>query len=138
MYHITLMYTSSLPRNTGELRQPKTDRVIRLCALRYVSTNKIPKVQLYFFQHLRMSLRSVHTLLPNHSISLRAAQLPGQDDVECVHFLLRPLHASTHHRLREAALEATDGVSDDAEVDERDLPNVKVEVTLEYTLSVTN
>lgn len=50
--------------------------------------------------------------------------------------LLAPFNASTHHWGWEATLEALDRVVDDHEVHKRDLPNVKVQVSLEDTLSV--
>lgn len=82
-----------------------------------------------------MLVSLVHALPPGLAAALRAAELTCQDAVEGLDLFLGPLDAGTHHRWREAALEAADGVADDGEVNKRELPDVEVEVTLKDALS---
>lgn len=99
--------------------------------------NKIPKVKPNLGQHLGMLFGSIHAQRPYLTLLLRAAELPRQDDVECLYLLLGPLDAGAHHWRREAALEAVYRVADDGKVDKRQLPDVQVEVSLEDTLPGT-
>lgn len=94
------------------------------------------EIQTHLREHLRMLLGPLHALVPSLCLALGAAELPRQDDIEGLDLLLGPLDAGAHHGRWEAALEAADRVLDDGEVDERQLPDVEVQIALENTLPV--
>lgn len=71
-----------------------------------------------------MLLHPVHTLCPDLTVTLCAAELPGKDEVEGLHFLFSPFDAGAHHGGRKTALKAFDRVVNDHEVDKRELPDV--------------
>lgn len=83
-----------------------------------------------------MLLCSIHTLGPDGTPSVCAAQLPAKDAVECFDLFLGPFDAGAHHRARETVLKAGNRILDEGEVHEGDLPDVEMEVALENALSV--
>lgn len=94
------------------------------------------EIQSHLREHLRMLLGSLHALVPRLRPTLGATKLPRQDGIERFDLLLGPLDAGAHHGRGEAALEAADCVLDDGEVDEGQLPNVEVQISLENALPV--
>ena len=100
----------------------------------HILADQILEVEPNLGEHARMCLSSVHTLRPDQTALLCTAELACQYQVECFHLFLGPSHTSAHHGRREAALEAAHRVSDDRKVDERQLPDVEMEITLEDAL----
>lgn len=73
----------------------------------------------------------IHTLLPDGSAALDAAELAGEKRVEAVEVLFGPFDTGASHYGGETLLVDTDGVFDEAEVDVGDLEDVEGEVSFE-------
>lgn len=97
--------------------------------------DQVSEVQTDVRQHLGMVLGPIHTQRPHFAVLISAAELASEDDIERLDLFLGPLDTRTHHHRGEAALEAADRVADDGEVDERQFPDVEVEVSLKDALS---
>jgi len=79
---------------------------------------------------------SIHAVFPNLAGFINTAKLKHQESVEVVEALLGPLDTSGHHWWREACLVNLSGIANNGEVDVRDLVNVQVQISFEYTLPV--
>ena len=122
-----------------KLGEPKPDRAVGGHSrghLGHVLADEVPEVEVDLLEHMGVLPGALDAGTPGVAAALHAAELTGQDAVERVDLLLSPLDARAHHRLREAPLKAAHRVPDDAEVHERELPDVRLQIALENTLPV--
>lgn len=123
---------------SSSLRQAQSNGLISHIAIdcRRFLSDKISEVKPNFGKHLSMLPCPLHAFRPRLTPVFSAAELPRQDDIECLDLFLCPLDTGAHHGRREAALEAGDRILDDAKVDEGQLPDIEMQVSLENTLTI--